>query len=427
MIFVYPIKKSFTGTFEVPADKSISHRAAILGSIACGTSVFHNFLPSKDCLATINCLKKLGVSISLDDNRALTVAGKGLEGLKEPDDILDAENSGTTIRLLSGLLTSAPFFSIITGDASLRRRPMARITSPLRQMGGNITGRADNRFPPLSIKGGKLSGIQYLLPVPSAQVKSCILLAGLHASGVTQITETIPSRDHTERMLAGMGADISTEENIITLKPDNKLQPITTAIPGDISSAAFLAAAALLIPGSHITIKNVGLNPSRMGFIKALIKMGASLEVEQQVTNAINEPFGSLHIQESPLKGITIDEEDIPLLVDEIPILAILAAKAQGETVIKGASELRLKESDRLALAANNLRKMGVEVVETSDGLIIQGNQSFKGGEIETAGDHRIVMAFAIAGLTAKGKTIIHDHESSEVSYPGFWNLPLFE
>jgi len=444
-------KNEIKGQFIVPSDKSISHRVIILSALARGRSYIRNLLFSSDCISTMECFRKLGVSIechrkdsglrrvgwllrdNIDENIGRENAGeiiiqsKGLEGLREPVDILSAGNSGTTMRLISGILASTNFFSIITGDDSLRQRPMWRIIKPLKMMGADIYGRKNNRYPPLVIMGKKLKGINYTLPVASAQVKSCILLAGI-SSGVTTVLEQLSiSRDHTERMLKALGASIIQEGNKIILKEKSRLTPFETWIPGDISSASYLITSALILPESHIIINNVGLNPTRMGFVNVLIKMGADVRVTVKDTTLLNEPYGDIEVQYGPLKGVEITADEIPTLIDEIPLLAIIGAKAKGKTIISGAKELRVKETDRISVVAENIRRMGIEIEEKEDGFVIEGPQEFRGAVLDSRKDHRIAMTFAVAALSAKGETVIRDASIVGISYPGFWELPLFE
>lgn len=446
-------KKEIKGQFIVPSDKSISHRVIILASLANGRSLIRNFLFSSDCISTVECFRKLGVAIECrrkdsglrrvgwlskdnidkdnDNDREnageVIVYGKGLKGLHEPTDILDSGNSGTTMRLISGILASANFFSIITGDDSLRFRPMRRIIKPLEMMGAKIYGRKENKYPPLAIIGTKLKGINYTLPIPSAQVKSCILLAGLSSEETTIIKEPVISRDHTERMLKALGASIRHEGNRIILEEKSRLTPFETWVPGDISSASYLIASALILPESNISIKNVGLNPTRMGFVNVLRKMGADIRITQKDTTLLNEPYGEIEVQFGPLNGVKIDADEIPTLIDEIPLLAIIGAKAKGKTIISGAEELRVKETDRISVVVENIRCMGIEIEEKKDGFIIEGMQEFKSAMLESGKDHRIAMTFAVAALSAKGETIIRDASIAGISYPGFWELPLFQ
>jgi 3-phosphoshikimate 1-carboxyvinyltransferase len=405
--------KEFEGEIRIPGDKSISHRVAMLGSIAEGESVLYNFNICKDCSSTLRCLRLLGVEWELEGRRL------GIKGgsLKEPQNILNAGNSGTTMRLLSGILSAHPFLSILTGDSSLRRRPMDRIKHPLEMMGAKIFARA-SRYPPLAIMGGKLKGIEYRLPVASAQVKSAILLAGLFAEGKTTVFEPSPSRDHTERLLSYMGAKIERNEGI-SIEGGGRLSPLKMRIPGDFSSSAFFIALALLTR-SHLVIKDVGLNPTRTGFLNVLRDMGAFVEI-RNLREEANEPIGDIEVMGGELEGTKI-EEDIPLMIDELPILAVLGARAKGITELRNAEELRYKETDRIRALAIGLRKMGVEVEERKDGLLISGGET-RGAVINSFGDHRIAMAFAILGLASEGETVVRNAQCVAISFPEFFPL----
>jgi 3-phosphoshikimate 1-carboxyvinyltransferase len=405
--------KEFEGEIRIPGDKSISHRGAMLGSIAEGESVLDNFNVCKDCSSTLRCLRLLGVEWELEGRR-LRIKG---DSLKEPQNILNAGNSGTTIRLLSGILSAHPFLSILTGDSSLRRRPMDRIKHPLEMMGAKIFARA-SRYPPLAIMGGKLKGIEYRLPVASAQVKSAILLAGLFAEGKTTVFEPSPSRDHTERLLSYMGAKIERNEGI-SIEDGGRLSPLKMRIPGDFSSSAFFIALALLTR-SHLVIKDVGLNPTRTGFLNVLRDMGAFVEI-RNLREEANEPIGDIEVMGGELEGTKI-EEDIPLMIDELPILAVLGARAKGITELRNAEELRYKETDRIRALAIGLRKMGVEVEERKDGLLIKGGET-RGAVINSFGDHRIAMAFAILGLASEGETVVRNAQCVAISFPEFFPL----
>ncbi|HXF48487.1 MAG TPA: 3-phosphoshikimate 1-carboxyvinyltransferase [Verrucomicrobiae bacterium] len=426
---------SLKGEPTVPGDKSISHRAALLAAAASGRSEFSNFSPSLDCLATLTCLESLGVEIRKKEDK-LSVIGKRFGQFRAPAEPLFCNNSGTTMRLLCGLLAGSDFEVTLDGDASLRGRPMDRVLTPLSKMGLKIV---KNGPPPFTIAGAKLSGIEYALPVASAQVKSAILLAGLQAEGKTVVVEKTPTRDHTERMLAAMKApieisapafDLSTlegrlakeqKERRISVSRAESLAPLTLKIPGDLSSAAFLVAAAVLVPKSKITVREVGLNPTRTAFLNVLKRMGAELnwKVEEEKTG---EPVGTITARHSGLKGTKIAGEMVPNLIDELPLLACLAATAEGTTVIRDAGELRKKESDRIAAVTSNLRKMGVKVGELEDGWAIEGPAELTGTDIETFGDHRIAMAFSVLGLAASGETLISQPECVEVSFPGFFD-----
>lgn len=406
------------GEITPPPDKSVSHRAVMLSSIAKGRSRIRNFLRAADTMSTLNAFRALGVEIR--DDGEITIEGTGLYGLKEPLNVMDCGNSGTTMRLISGILSGNPFFSVLTGDDSLRGRPMGRIIAPLRAMGAEIGARQD-RFPPLSIKGGKLKPIKYEMPVSSAQVKSAVLLAGLYADGTTEVKEAVKSRDHTERMLPAFGADIEVEGLTVRVKGGRELRGIDVAVPGDFSSAAFFLAASAVVKDSEILIRNVGLNPTRTGFLDVLREMGAEIEI-QKAEEVSGEPSGDIYLKGGGnLKGIMITEDRIPSMIDEFPALCVVASLAEGVTDIGGAGELRVKESDRIRAMAEGLRKMGVEVQERPDGMSIKGKASLKGAEIESHGDHRIAMALSVAALAASGKTVIEGAEAVDISFPGFF------
>ena len=414
--------KVFKGEFSPPSDKSISHRAVILSSLAEGRSVVNNFLRAQDTESTVNAFRSLGIEI-LDEGSMLTIHGRGLRGLSEPQGVIDCGNSGTTIRLISGVLSGNPFFSVLTGDDSLRKRPMARVIKPLSLMGSQIMARADNRYPPLAIKGGNLNPLRYELPVASAQVKSSILLAGLYCDGETVITEPAKSRDHTERMLPAQGADLRVEGRTVLVRGGRELSPMEMAVPGDFSSAAFFIVAALLIPGSEIVARNVGINPTRTGLLEALSRMGAKVGIEN-VRQISGEPVADIYcVGGTGLKAIDLTEESIPSLIDEFPVLCVAAAYAEGFTTIHGAAELRVKESDRIKAMASELRKIGAEVEEYPDGIGIKGTGRFKGTEVESHGDHRIAMAMAVAALAAEGTTTIRGASAVGISFPTFFDI----
>lgn len=417
--------KALSGTVRVPGDKSLSHRAAIFNAIAEGTAVIENFLAGADPLATVSCLRALGVEVVVEIEEAwsarVTVHGVGLHGLREPADILNAENSGTTMRLLAGLLAGQPFLSILTGDASLRSRPMGRILQPLRQMGATVYGRDSDRLVPLVIRGGPLHGVHYRSPVASAQVKSSLLLAALYADSPTTVEEPALSRDHTERMLAAMGAAIRCEGRSVTAKPAvAPLSATSFCIPGDLSAAAFWMVAASLHPEAEIHLPGVGINPTRSGVIDVLRAMGADLELHGERLSG-GEPVADITVRSARLHGTHIAGDLVPRAIDEIPVLALAGALADGETVIADAQELRVKESDRIAATAQALRKLGAVVEERPDGLWIKGDARLHGAYCDSAGDHRLAMTLAIAGLLAAGETVIARAESVAVSYPHFW------
>lgn len=415
---VQPVK-TLKGEVSVPGDKSISHRALMFGGISQGETVVENFLEGEDCLATLACFKGLGVEVERIAPAKVKVLGKGLYGLSEPSDVLDAKNSGTTTRLILGILAGQPFFSVVTGDASLRRRPMGRVTNPLRSMGAAIMGRKGGELAPLAIKGGDLHAINYNSPVSSAQVKSSILLAGLYARGETSVTEPALSRDHTERMLEHFGAQVTRKGLTVTVKGQPVLKAKDIYVPGDISSAAFLLVAACIVRNAEITIRGVGLNPTRTGILDALRAMGARMEVVDTGSSG-GEPFGDITVYSSVLTGTEIGGELIPRLIDEVPILAVAAAYAEGRTVIKDAAELKFKESNRLQVMAEELGRLGAKIEELPDGLVIEGRSPLRGTNVGSHGDHRVAMALAVAGLAAKGDTTITQADSIAVSFPGF-------
>jgi 3-phosphoshikimate 1-carboxyvinyltransferase len=409
------------GEVAPPGDKSISHRAVILNSVAQGRAKIGNFSPGEDCLATVACLRELGVEITEKSRGTLIVTGVGEKGLKEPEDVLNVGNSGTTIRLLAGLLASQTFLSIITGDESLRSRPMARVIHPLRLMGAQFWGREGDSLAPLVIKGGQLHGIEYRLPVASAQLKSAILIAALFAQGETTVEEPAPSRDHTERMLRAMGADLQSDGSKITLAPKpTSLLALDLDIPGDISSAAFWIVAGAIHPNAKIRITNAGNNPTRMGIIEVLSDMGAKVRIENERI-AGGEPVADITVESSHLVGKQIEGSIIPRLIDEIPLIALAGCVARGTTIIRDAAELRVKETDRIAAVVEELSKLGAEIEELPDGMVIHGGKTLQGAECSSHYDHRLAMTLGIAALIARGETVIHDAEVVAVSYPAFW------
>lgn len=411
--------KALRGEVTVPGDKSISHRSVMFGSLAEGTTEISGFLKGADCLATIDCFSRMGISIENRDDRIL-VHGRGLHGLARPDTILDCQNSGTTTRLISGILSGQSFDAILTGDASIQKRPMNRIITPLAQMGAKIESLSGNGCAPLHITGSLLHGIHYRSPVASAQVKSAILLAGLYADGETRVTEPYVSRDHSERLLASFGADIRTEGTTAVLKPAARLTARKINIPGDISSAAFFLAAGLIVPGSELLIRHVGINPTRDGILRVVRQMGGDVTL-LNVQNGCGEPTADLLVRSSSLHGTVIEGAVIPTLIDELPVLAAMACYAEGTTVIRDAAELKVKESNRIAVMAQNLTAMGAQVEETEDGMIIHGGRPLHGAVIDTQGDHRIAMTFAVASLGAEGETEIRNAECVAISYPNFF------
>jgi 3-phosphoshikimate 1-carboxyvinyltransferase len=418
-LFIEKCNKGLKGEITIPADKSISHRAVICGALAKGETIIENILLSEDVLNTIDCFRQMGVNIEKKNNR-LIIQGAGLYGFKKPISPLNCGNSGTTMRLLSGILVGQNFPTSLIGDSSLMNRPMKRIIFPLGKMGANIIGR-DGEYPPLTIEPTEvLNGIIYELPIASAQVKSSILLASLYASGETKTIENKSTRDHTERMLNYFGQKVSKNGNDIIINEKQNLIGKELFIPGDISSAAFLIAAATLVENSNIIIKNVGINPTRSGILEILDKMGGNIKVYNKRT-VNNEPIGDIEIKYSPLKGCVIEGDIVGRLIDELPIVAVLAALAEGETTIRDAEELRYKETDRIKAMALELRKMGVEIKELSDGMIINGVKELRAEELNSYGDHRIAMALSIAALRAEGKSFINGSEIVNVSYPDFY------
>lgn len=404
---------------KIPGDKSISHRAVMLGSIAEGTTEIDGFLTGADCLSTISCFQQLGVNIQRDGEK-VTVHGVGLQGLKEPDSVLDVGNSGTTIRLISGILAGQNFTSLLTGDSSIRRRPMKRVLDPLGKMGAEVLGRDNNNKAPFAIKGKELESISYKTPVASAQIKSAILLAGLYSKGTTTVIEPEKSRNHTEVMLKGFGAEIEEGPNFSSVKGFPKLMGQKITVPGDISSAAFFIAGALILPDKEVCIENVGLNETRTGIIDVFREMGGDIQIiNERYTSG--EKVGDIIVKSSKLKGVTFGGEIIPRLVDEIPVIAVAATQAEGVTIIHGAEELKIKESDRLKTISKELSKMGADIEETDDGLIIKGGTPLKYADCESYDDHRIAMSCAIAGLVSDGGVSIDDLSCVDISFPGFF------
>ncbi|PAQ16187.1 3-phosphoshikimate 1-carboxyvinyltransferase [Bacillaceae bacterium SAOS 7] len=406
------------GTLEVPGDKSISHRSVMFGALAEGTTTIRHFLKGADCLSTIDIFRKLGVQIE-ETEEEIIVHGNGWDGLKEPVDILDAGNSGTTTRLLLGILAGRPFHSVLIGDESIAKRPMDRVVVPLKNMGAQISGREDGRFTPLAVQGTTLTAMHYELPMASAQVKSAVIFAGLQANGETVITEPLPTRDHTEKMIEQFGGKITRRDNEIIVTGGQSFKGTDIYVPGDISSAAFFLVAGAIAPNSEIILKNVGLNPTRTGIIDVMRKMGANMEVI--VEESKGEEIGTVIIRSSELHGVEIGGDLIPRLIDEIPIIALLATQASGKTVIKDAEELKVKETNRIDAVVNELTKLGAKVEATEDGMIIHGNQSLTGGHVTSYGDHRIGMMLAVASLIASGPVKIENIEAIAVSYPQFF------
>lgn len=403
----------------IPGDKSISHRAIMLGSLARGTTMITNFLEGEDCLSTIRCFRQMGILVETEGS-AVLVHGNGIHGLKEPDLILDVGNSGTTIRLISGILSAMDFEVHITGDSSIQRRPMNRIIEPLSMMGARIKSIEGNGCAPLCITGSKLNGIHYISKVSSAQVKSSILLAGLYADERTSVTEPYISRNHTELMFQYFGVNIKTENTTVTVEPVRELTARKVTVPGDISSAAYFIVAGLIVPNSEIRIKNVGINPTRDGIIRVCKQMGGSITIENR-RDTNGEPSADIIVRSSALTGTVISGDIIPTLIDELPVIAVLACTARGQTVIKDAGELKIKESNRIDVMVENLKKMGADVESRPDGMIINGGNPLHGAVIESKSDHRIAMSFTIASLIAEGPTEIPDTRCINISYPDFY------
>lgn len=418
-----PAFKPLRGTLTVSGDKSISHRAVMLGSLATGTTEIEGFLPGEDCLSTIRCFRSMGVQIE-QNGSSVKVFGRGLRELTAPAGILDCGNSGTTTRLLSGVLAAQHFNSVLSGDASIQRRPMQRIMIPLRAMGADITSVSGNDCAPLSVHGKQLYGIHFNSPIASAQVKSAVLLAGLYASGQTTVTEPALSRDHTERMLRSFGAKVLTgnfeDRPSVTVTETQNLYGTEISVPGDISSAAFFLVGASIVPGSEVVLRNVGINPTRDGVISALRAMGAKIEV-LEVRNEDSEPAADLLVRYAPLHGTEIGGALIPRLIDELPVLAAAAAVAEGRTVIRDAAELKVKESNRIRTMAEGLSRLGATVEETENGLIIDGGAALHGGAVESYSDHRIAMSFAILSLVTDGEVRISDPDCVNISAPTFY------
>jgi 3-phosphoshikimate 1-carboxyvinyltransferase len=435
------------GHIRVPGDKSISHRAVLFGAIAQGTTRIRNFLPANDCIASLQAVRSLGIEVEIvpsDDfgfwildfgasnpkskiqnpkSFDVLVHGRGLRGLREPAEPVECGGSGTTMRLLAGLLAGQPFRSVLAGNAQLSRRPMDRVAIPLRRMGATVFGGEDGAgarlIAPLQIVGGNLHGMNYELPVASAQVKSAVLLAGLSASGVTAVVEPVPTRDHTERMLAAMGAPVSREGNIVRISAPTELEPLEVRVPADMSSAAFVLAAAAIVPGSRVVVPGVGINPGRVGILRALRRMGADLRlVSERLEN--NEPLADLELRYGPLRGIAVTAEEVPGIIDELPALAVVATQAQGTTEVRGAAELRVKETDRIAATVGELRRMGANIEALPDGFIVEGPTRLRAAQVASHGDHRLAMALAVAALAAEGETTVYDAACSDDSFPGF-------
>jgi 3-phosphoshikimate 1-carboxyvinyltransferase len=415
---VSPARK-LAGSICLPGDKSISHRYGMLAALAEGTSSIENYSTGADCASTLSCMQALGAGVERNDDRVL-VHGVGGRGLRQPAAQLDAGNSGSTIRMLTGILAAQPFESVIAGDESLARRPMDRIMKPLSLMGARIDAR-EGRFPPMTVHGGRLSPIRYELPVASAQVKTCVLFAGLYCDGETTVVEKIRTRDHTEIALRTFGADVESKGGEITLRGPAALQARQLKVPGDLSSAAFFLVAAMLVPGSELRIENVGLNPTRTALLDWLMAAGARIKVVD-LNAGRGEVTGTLVVRGAPSEGGVIEGATTAALIDEIPVLAILGAASRNGLVVRDAAELRVKETDRIATVADNLQRMGVRVETTPDGFSIPGEQRFQAAKVDSFGDHRIAMAFAVAGLAADGETVIEGAEAASVSFPEFYD-----
>lgn len=407
------------GQCSVPGDKSISHRAVIFGAIAEGRTYIRNFLNGHDCRATVGIMRALGVRIDINNTR-LVVHGVGLNGLKEPENVLDCDNSGTTMRLLAGLLAGQQFTSILNGTAQIRGRPMDRIVDPLHLMQAQVFGRQNGKYAPLTVVPSRLKSIEYLMPVASAQVKSCLLLAGLYAHGLTVVRQPGPARDHTERMLGAMGAPVTAlGDTIHSERPQTPLKPLDITVPGDISSAAFLLVAASAQPDSDLTIVDVGINETRTGIVDALSEMGASIRYKDRTSQG-GEPMATLVISGGGLRGMEFGGEQIVTMIDELPVLAVAATQAEGRTIVRDAQELRVKETDRIATTVVELQKMGAKIQETPDGFMVDGPTQLHGTDVDSHGDHRLAMALAVASLIAKGETTIYNAHVTADSFPGF-------
>lgn len=413
--------KNINGEFFIPGDKSISHRAALFGGMAEGETHITNFLTGEDCLSTLECLRELGVKWERRDDE-VWIRGQGFDQWQEPQEILDVGNSGTTMRLFLGVLAGCSFATTLTGDESIRSRPMGRVTKPLIQMGAQFLGRQKGTMAPLTVQGGNLQGIAYNSPVASAQIKSAVLLAGLRASGETSVTEPHLSRDHTERMLRGFGVPVISEGRTAKVKGGGVLKGQEISVPGDISSAAFFLVLGSLIPEGELLIKEVGINPTRTGILDVLWQMGADIKMEN-IREECGEPRADLRVRPTELQGVEVKGEIIPRLIDEIPILAVAACMAKGETIIRDAAELRVKETDRIHAVAEELRTLGADIEELDDGLRIQGNSILKGGKADSYGDHRLAMAWAVAGLLSKEGVEVQGMEAADISFPNFKEL----
>lgn len=420
LLRVRPATTPLRGRTRVPGDKSISHRAVLLGSLAEGLSEIEGFLDGADCNATCALVRALGIEVEAPSPTTRRVHGRGLLGWRAPGAALDCANSGTTLRLVLGLLAGQPFSATLVGSAQLERRPMGRVTAPLRLLGAEISGAAEGTRAPLTIRGGALGGLDYDMPIASAQVKSCLLLAGLYAPGGVRVREPGPCRDHTERLLRSQGAPVFTEGPVATISPPREpLRPLRLRVPGDPSSAAFLLAAAALVSGSEVLIEGVGTNPTRTGLCDALRRMGADLR-EENPADAGGEPVGDLRLRQAPLRATRVAGDEVVRAIDELPLLALLATQAAGVTEVRDAAELRVKESDRIEATANELRKLGARIETLPDGLRVHGPTPLRGALVESHGDHRLALGLAVAGLIASGETLVRGAEVCGDSFPGF-------
>jgi len=419
---VYP-RQRWSASIDIPGDKSLSHRALLFGALASGTSRVDHLLTGEDCLSTMRCLEQLGVNFDRISDDSYLVKGKGFEGLKESFDILDAGNSGTTIRLMAGILAGLPFFSCMTGDGSLRKRPMKRVIEPLRQMGAMIWARGGDQYAPMAFRGSSLKGVNYAMPVASAQVKSAIILAGLQAEGETRISEPVKTRDHTENMIKAMGGGICVSGDEIIVSGKQSLKPFNFTVPGDFSSASYFLAASAALRDGWVKLKSVGVNETRTGFMEILKSMGAQITVEEMHEGIKGEPVADLISESGALSAATVEGAMVPRCIDELPLLAVMATQAQGTTVVRDARELRVKETDRIAAIAEELKKMGAEIEEREDGFEVSGPIQLKGASVKSHGDHRIAMSLAVAALFASGYTLIEDSDCVDISFPQFFTL----
>ncbi|MDI3543173.1 MAG: 3-phosphoshikimate 1-carboxyvinyltransferase [Candidatus Atribacteria bacterium] len=422
-VVIHPFSKKVEGEIRAPRDKSLSHRGAMVGALSQGVTVVDGFSFCADCLSTISGLELWGVEITKEEEKErIIVKSAGIGNLKEPEDVINAGNSGTTMRLLAGMATGIDGFTVFTGDNSLRKRPMKRVIEPLCLTGAEVGGRKENSFPPFFVRGkNRVKAFSYRLPIPSAQVKSALIFAALRGEGISFIEEPLPSRDHTENLLRYLGVKIEKKNNIIEIEPPSFIPASYLSLPGDLSSASFLIALATLLPQSRILVKDVGLNPTRAGFLTCLREMGGNFKIIEK-REEYGELRGDIEVEHSSLRGIKIGKELIPVLIDEIPIIAILAAKAEGITIISGAEELRVKETDRLTAITQELKKIGVNIEERRDGFVVQGPCVFQGGKVNSYGDHRIAMSLVIAGITGNKDLIVEDIDCVKISYPNFFS-----